>query len=253
MNNKIYITIITIFSVIFSLSSFMLAKQFIDSKNNIKAFDELQQVIIAEPVIDEEIEEDIEENIELTPYEQYKTLYYLNNDFVGWITIDDTAVNYPVMQSVDRPNFYLKRNFDKQYSDYGVPYVDEKCNLSSSNNTIIYGHNMKNGTMFNVLPTYQKESFYKDHKTITFNTLDTFSEYEIIAAFKIDVSTDSFLYNTYTDMNEESFEYFIENIKAKSFYDTGISAKYGDKLLTLSTCEYTFQDGRFVVVAKKIV
>ena len=249
MNKKIYIAIIATYSVVFLLSVFMLGRQFIDSKKSVKDFEQLQQVIVTEPVVDEETEE----VIEITAYEQYKELYALNNDFVGWITIEETAVNYPVMQSIDRPNYYLKRNFDKQYSDYGVPYVDEKCGIDLSNNTIIYGHNMKNGTMFTVLPAYEKESFYNEHKTITFNTLEDFAEYEVIAAFKIDVSTDPFFYNTYTDMNEEAFNEFMENIKDKAFYDTGITAEYGDKLLTLSTCEYTLQDGRFVVVAKKVV
>ena len=156
------------------------------------------------------------------------------------------------MQSASRPNYYLKKNFDKKYSDYGVPYVDEKCGIDLSNNTIIYGHNMKNGTMFSDLLKYTKQSFYDEHKTIQFNTLSGMGKYEIISVFKIDVDSDPFLYTNYTDMNEEKFIEFIDNIKAKSFYETGITAEYGDTLLTLSTCESTLPNGRLLVIAKKV-
>ena len=84
----------------------------------------------------------------ISPYEKYAPVYEQNSDFVGWITIDGTSINYPVMQTKDEPDFYINHGFDKSYSDYGVPYVQENCELGNSDNLVIYGHNMKNGTMF---------------------------------------------------------------------------------------------------------
>lgn len=93
----------------------------------------------------------------------------------------DTAINYPVMQTKDRPNYYLKKNFEKQYSDYGVPYVSETCDIDISDNTVIYGHHMKNGTMFSGLESYKSKDFHDSHKIIHFDTLGGYGDYEIIA------------------------------------------------------------------------
>ena len=155
-------------------------------------------------------------------------LYLKNSDLVGWISVEDTNINYPVMQSKDNPDFYLKHDFDKGYSDYGCPYVQENCDVQKpSDNIIIYGHHMKNGSMFCDLEKFKSKDFWQEHKTVTFHTLTEKNEYEIVAVF-------------------------IEKCKELSFYDTGVSAEYGDKLITLSTCEYSRSNGRLVVVAKKI-
>ena len=185
---------------------------------------------------------------------EYAELYRQNSDLVGWIRIEDTNINYPVMQSKDEPNFYLKRGFDKQYSDYGVPYVQENCDLALSDNCVIYGHHMNNGTMFADLCKYESEGFYQEHKTIHFDTLSGFGEYEIVAVFKtVAYSEQDFKYYHFTRADSaEDFGAYIAQCKALSLYDTGIMAEYGDKLITLSTCEYSRKNGRMVVVAKRI-
>lgn len=184
--------------------------------------------------------------------EKYGALFEQNNDFVGWISIDETSIHYPVMQTPDNPDYYLKHGFDKAYSNYGVPYIDEGCAPGLSNNIVIYGHHMNDGTMFADLCGYADRGFYEGHKTIRFDTLSGFGEYEVVATFRFNTNRDTFRYNEYTNMDEAEFAEFLENVRARALYDTDMEVEYGDTLLTLSTCEYTYKNGRFVVVAKKV-
>jgi sortase B len=180
-------------------------------------------------------------------------LFEQNNELVGWIRIEGTGIDYPVMQTPSNPDYYLKHSFEKTWSDYGVPYVDAGCTVGVSNNLIIYGHNMKNGTMFHDLVNYTKKDFYEAHPVICFDTVDAPGRYHVIAAFRYNTNKETFVYNEHTDMDEAEFTEYVENCRARSIYDTGFTAEYGDQLITLSTCEYTYTNGRFVVVAKKIV
>ena len=189
---------------------------------------------------------------------EYAELYRQNSDLVGWIRIEDTNINYPVMQSKDEPNFYLKHGFDKKYADCGCPYVQENCDAQkSSDNLIIYGHHMKHGSMFSDLEKFKKKDFWEEHKTFSFNTLYEKQTYEVIAVFKTVVYTGSaneFKYFQFSDaQTPEQFDEYIAKCKEKALYDTGVSAEYGDKLITLSTCEYSNTNGRLVLVAKIIV
>lgn len=189
---------------------------------------------------------------------EYAELYRQNSDLIGWICIEDTNINYPVMQSKDEPNFYLKHGFDKKYSDCGCPYVQENCDAQKpSDNLIIYGHHMKNGSMFSDLEKFKKKDFWEEHKTFSFNTLYEKQTYEVIAVFKTVVYTGSaneFKYFQFSDaQTPEQFDEYIAKCKEKALYDTCVSAEYGDKLITLSTCEYSNTNGRLVLVAKIIV
>lgn len=133
---------------------------------------------------------------------EYLELYRQNEDMVGWIKVEDTNINYPVVQSVNEPNFYLKHKFDKTYSAYGCPYVQENCDVQKpSDNIIIYGHHMNDGSMFMGLMKYRNKSFWEGHKMITFDTLTDRHQYEVIAVFKTVVytnSSDSFKYYEFT-------------------------------------------------------
>lgn len=185
----------------------------------------------------------------------YNALCLQNNDMVGWIKIEGTTVDYPVMQTPDNPDYYLRRNFEKQYSDYGVPYADSRCDVVfPSDNIIIYGHHIKNGNMFGALEDYKNQSFYDKHKIIRFDTLTGYGEYIILAVFKTVLeSDDGFAYYDFVDSAGKSeFNAYISKCKELSLYETNVTAEYGNKLLTLSTCEYFAEYGRLVVVAKKI-
>lgn len=266
---NIYITLITVFLLIAVVAGCVCIHQSHDAKASADAFNELEDLIAmpTEPTYEtspttstdvdtapSQPEETIDPELAeaQTAYEKYKALYEQNKDFIGWISIENTNISYPVMQSVDNPDFYLKHSFDKGYSDYGVPYLDEACATGLSNNLVIYGHNMKNGTMFHDLLKYSATGYWEAHPIIRFDTLSQLNEYQVVLAFRFDTNDEDFRYNEYTDMNEEEFIEFMEECRSRQLYDTGIAVEYGDALLTLSTCEYTYENGRFVVLAKKV-
>lgn len=240
-------------AALFLFSGVMLCRQCADEKQSAKAFDNIAALVQDETPHTDEPQET--EPTEQTAFEKYKVVYEQNNDFVGWISTPGTNIDYPVMQTIDNPNYYLKHSFEKQYSDYGVPYVQENCDLALSDNCVLYGHHMNNGSMFADLCKYADEDFYREHKTIRFDTLSGFGEYEIVAAFKtVAYSEQGFKYYHFVNADSaEDFAAYIAKCKELAFYDTGVTAEYGDKLITLSTCEYSRQNGRMVVVAKKIV
>lgn len=185
-----------------------------------------------------------------------KKLKNMNKDFVGVLSIPDTIINYPVMYTKGE-DYYLRRSFDKKQSDAGTLFIDKHNNIDPiDDNIIIYGHNMKNGTMFHELLNYKKENYYKEHKYIYFNKVDDSEKYEIISVFysKVYYETDNVFkyYKFYNASNEEELNDYVKNIKNLSLYNTNVDAKLGDKFITLSTCEYSQENGRFVVVAKKV-
>ena len=180
-----------------------------------------------------------------------------NNEVIGWLEIEGTNINYPVLQGTDN-EFYMKNNYKKEKSKDGSIFLDKSYNWDiPSSNLLLYGHNNKNGIMFQDLMKYAKEDFYKEHTKIKFTTNKEDSVYEIMSVFYSRVYYKSeqnvFRYYYFVNANnEQEYNYFVNNAKKVSIYDTGVNANYGDQLLTLSTCEYSQEDGRFVVVAKKI-
>ena len=189
---------------------------------------------------------------------KYADLYLTNSDIIGWIKIEDTKVDYPVMQTKDDPEFYLHRGFSKEYTGSGVPFMDAASDIFiPTSNFLIYGHHMKNGTMFRDIEKYNDYDFYKDHKTFQFDTIYKGGQgtYEVIAAGYSQIypkDSTEFKYYQYAGMTSQSdFNEYVKGVKALSEYDTGVVAEYGDQLVTLSTCAYQTEDGRFFVVARR--
>lgn len=189
---------------------------------------------------------------------KYVGLYKKNSDIIGWLTIDGTKIDYPVMQTQDDPEFYLRRNFNKEHSTGGVPFMDATSDIFvPTSNFVIYGHNMKNGTMFHDLLKYKDESFFKEHKTFKFDTIYKGGQgtYAIIAVAYSKIyseKSNAFKYYQYAGMTSRSeFNEYIKGIKEISEYNTGVSAEYGDQLVTLSTCSYHDKNGRFFIVGKR--
>ena len=183
---------------------------------------------------------------------EYAGLYEENPDLVGWMAIDGTSINYPVMQTPDRVDYYLYRNFKKESSDHGSLYVRESCDVfAPSDNLTIYGHHMKDGSMFADLEKYRKQTFREEYPTIRFDTIYTPQTYTIFAVFATTASVgQGFSYHLFEDAaNEAEFNDFVATCKALSLYDTGITPTFGDKLICLSTCTATMTNGRLVVVA----
>lgn len=188
---------------------------------------------------------------------QLEELQKENPEIIGYLEIQGTNISYPVLQTTDN-DFYMKKNYKKEYSKDGSIFLDKDYNWEiPSSNLLIYGHNNKNGQMFCDLLNYKDESYYEEHPTIKFTTNKEEAEYEIIAVFLSRVyykkEKNVFRYYYFINAeNEEEYNSFVENCKKESLYDTGKTAKYGDQLITLSTCSYHVEDGRFAVVGRKI-
>ena len=189
---------------------------------------------------------------------KYVDLYEANSDIIGWITVDGTKIDYPVMQTQDDPEFYLRRNFQKEHATAGVPFMDASSDIFvPTSNFLIYGHNMKNGTMFHDMLKYKDKSFYQEHKTFRFDTIYKGGQgtYEIIAAGYSKIyseDSDAFKYYQYAGITSRSdFNEYLKGVKELSEYNTGVSAEYGDQLVTLSTCAYHEKNGRFFIVGKR--
>lgn len=187
---------------------------------------------------------------------QVEELKKENEDIIGWLEIPNTNINFPVVQGTDN-QYYMTHTYKKENSKDGSIFLDKDYNWDlPSSNLLLYGHNNKNGNMFQGLLDYKEESYYKEHPTIKFTTVSEDSEYEILSVFLSRVyyknENDVFRYYYFINAeNEEQYNYYIEESKKVSLYDTGKTAKYGEQLLTLSTCEYSQEDGRFVIVAKR--
>ena len=193
---------------------------------------------------------------QLEVLEEYKTLYYLNKDLIGWLKIDDTNIDGPVMQAADN-EYYLSHDFDKKDDKAGTLFLDCKCDVArGSDNFIIYGHHLQSGRMFSKLSEYESESYYERHPIIQFDTIYEKGTYQVMYAFRSRVyDADEVVFKYYQFINAQSAEEFssyMNEMSRLSYYDTGVTAYYGDRLLTLSTCDYNEENGRFVVVAKKI-
>lgn len=189
---------------------------------------------------------------------EYSEIYAKNPDLVGWIRIDGTKLDNPVMQTPDNPNYYLDHDFSKQASDWGAIYAREECGIfEASDNITLYGHNMNDGSMFAALNAYWKnEEVVKNNPLIFFDTLYEYRVYKIFAVFKTSANLgEGFDYHNMIDASsKEEFDEFIATCKDLSYYDSGITPQYGDKVICLSTCEYDLpgNNGRLVVAAVRI-
>ena len=188
--------------------------------------------------------------------DEYKTLYEKNKKLIGWLKIDDTIIDYPVMQT-NNNEYYLEHNFNQEYDKNGSLFLDCDCQIyPRSTNLIIYGHHMKSGQMFGQLQKYAKESYGKKHSVIQFDSIYEKATYQVMYVFRSQVYNENdvvFKYYQFIEANsEKEFNSYMQEMEKLSLYDTGVTASYGDSLLTLSTCDNSQEDGRFVVVAKRI-
>ena len=270
MKKTLYIILIIVLVAVFCFSAFQVVNYFKEGKEQEEKFDALAQIkqealeaAATEPTKAETPEETAGEEETTEPtgetgpqiLPQYAPLYEMNSDLVGWLTIPNTRVDYPVMQTPDRPNYYLDRDFETNFSARGCLYAREECNiLEPSDNITIYGHNMLDGSMLAALHEYIDKETWEKNNLIFFDTLYEYHVYEIFAVFKTTASLGKgFTYHQMIDAeSEEAFDEYIATCKELAFYDTGITPVYGDKLICLSTCEYTLTNGRLVVMARRI-
>lgn len=191
--------------------------------------------------------------------QDFAKLYAINPDVKGFISIDNTNIAFPVMQGEDNDE-YLYHNIYKNYDVFGVPFLDYRCTLEQdaiSENLVIYGHHMNGKRVFGQLVNYKDLNFYKKHPIVHFNTVYQQSDWKIVSVFMTNTNPDHdngnvFDYWNYIDMDEERFNSYVEEVKKRSYIDTGIDAEYGDQLISLSTCSYEIKDARTVLVARRV-
>lgn len=274
MKGKVHTLAFLAFAIMFLLSGIMLLRDRYRSERekeaNLMLADELHQAKELQEQTQEQAEEQktvrelcpkqervaAEVPKELPVLPEYEELWEQNKDLAGWLVIEDLGIDYAVMFTPDDPEYYLHRGFDGKEAKSGSLFIGEGWK-ENAGNTIIYGHHMKDGTMFGKLVRYSSENYAREHPYVQFDTLREKGKYQIIAAFYSKIYSlkerDVFRYYWYIDLSsKERFEDYVSEVKKASLYDTGVGAVYGDQLLTLSTCSYHEKEGRFVVVAKKI-
>ena len=269
MKKALYIIIIVILLIAFGVSAFQVGSYFLEGKEQEDRYNELssikdQAMAAATETTEaadqtEETTEATEETVAVTDENGmllgYSELYEMNSDVVSWIKMEGTKLDYPVMQTPESTDFYLYRNFDKEQSTRGSIYAREVCDINEpSDNITLYGHNMADGSMFACLNDYVNKEAWEYNSLIFFDTLYEYHTYKIFAVFKTTANLgEGFTYHQFVDAeNEEEFNEFVQTCKDLAFYDTGITPEYGDKLICLSTCEYTLENGRLVVAAVRI-
>ena len=269
MKKKLYILAIVLLLLVFGVSAFMVGSYIVEGKEQAEKYDSLAA-----------LKDSVKENAttptqETTPEEtdpegtfsaaeirdengmlvEYGELYAMNPDLVGWIRMDGTEMDYPVMQTPDRPNHYLYKDFESKQSARGSIYIREECDMNEpSDNITVYGHNMRDGSMFACLNEYVNKEAWDNNPLIFFDTLYEYHVYKIFAVFKTTATVgQGFKYHNMIDAADQAdFDEFIATCKQLSFYDTGITPVYGDKIICLSTSEYTLENGRLVAAAVRI-
>lgn len=174
-----------------------------------------------------------------------------NKDCIGYLEVPETSISYPIMQTRDNPNFYLKHEFNRNYSFYGTPYLSAYCDLKKSDNLIIYGHNINGGKMFGALEQYREKKFFGRHKKIYFTT-DQKREYEVFAVMSVNIKEFEY-WKFVMARDEKDYDEFVEKVLEHGLWNIGEKPKYGEQTLMLSTCDNgKGDDWRIVVVGKKI-
>ena len=189
-------------------------------------------------------------------------LHETNKDVVGYLEIPDTKLSMPVVQGDDN-EYYLDHTLEKKYNPFGIPFADHRVTFSpnyQSDNVTIYGHAAKDGTFFAPVKEYKDIEFYKKHPTLTFDTIYGKGLYKIVGVMMVDTDItkkDLFNFHDYNDMSEEQFDYFMDQVYKRTYFNTDVDVKFGDNLLTLSTCDTDVINSnttpyRMALVARKV-
>lgn len=264
-----------LFGALFVVSSFVIVRYLIDSEQDKKSLEDLsttatqaQQaeeieglfgLVSLVPKQQTTVYADSDHadsfNTEEVQYTEYAVLYAENSDFVGWLHIDNTNVDCPVVCTPDEPEYYLHRAFDRSESQGGTPFVSKDSTIDSDF-YIIYGHNMKNDTMFRTLDNYAKKAFWEGTPTFSFTTVTEYREYEVFAVLETRVlyqdETGYRYYYQVGDLTEDAYDELVSWFRQNALYDTGITPTYGEQIVVLSTCSYHESNGRFIVAARRI-
>ncbi len=242
---SILFTVITVVLIaVLVISGIMALNIYFPQKREQQKFESLKQSVVYQKEGDP------------MPKNKYGDLIRRNGDFAGWLKIDDTSIDYPVMKPDESdPEFYLRRNFDKQYSFPGTLFVGGNCNMDSDS-FVIYGHNMVIDTMFGELDSYADDYFAREHPYISLDTRTQSRQYKVFAAFQTKIyadSDDNFkYYEHFGTLSEDEYDETVQSVRNLSKIDLSDMPQNYEQLLFLSTCSYHTQNGRFVVVAYRV-
>lgn len=240
MNFKKIANVILVAILIFS--SFQIANKLMDYKKSEELYSEIQDIVTSTEKTNIENPED-----NINTYEKLKAI---NSEYTFWVEVENTNISYPVVQGNDN-SYYLKKDFNKENNSAGTIFMDSLNNFEVDNNIVLYGHNMKNKTMFNNLTLFKKKDFFNQNNKIKIkhDKEDKEYTYEVFSAYHSD---NSFDYNMVKFGQGYTFEDFIDDIKAKSIYKKDIEITGNDKIITLSTCSYEFKGAKTTIHAKLI-
>lgn len=238
---SIYNILIIVLALVFIFSAVMLIRTVVIGKREQQEFEEIKNLIV-------EVEVEAAEG-EPEPHKvrDISAVLAANNECVGWIFVDGTIINYPVMHTPNEPEKYLHANFEGKYSYAGTPFLDARCE-SDSTNTILYGHNMKNGTMFNQLRWYRTMEHLKSYPIIEYQTAEGLRKFKVFAVALIEPNDK--WYSFIEADTEEAYNARLDYLKSIQYYNSGVPAPtFPQKLITLSTCS---GEGRYIVVGYEI-
>lgn len=245
----------SVYLAVFVGSAFLIGKYFYTYYETSKSLKESQEMyeIALEESDDQVIEiyDDSEEKTENQIRPQFIDLKAVNEKIVGWVSIDGTKLNNPILQAEDN-EFYLDRNFKDNNSRAGSVFMDYRNDMSASNrNTILYGHAMKNGTMFGDLKKYADQAYAEEHARVYFDSLYEGYDVEVFAAYE---TTIEFYYIETDFETDEQFMHYIDEVKQRSTIDMPVDVQPDDEIITLSTCNnlVTSSDRRYVIQGKLV-
>jgi sortase B len=232
---------------VFIYSAYSLISIYLDYQNNRQVLADAQEIYYEFSDV-EIVEEDLEDG-EIRP--QFNDLQSINNEIVGWVSIEDTQINYPVLQAENNED-YLNRNYKGDHSIAGSIFMDYRIDIGAHNqNTILYGHRMKDGSMFEELTKFLNEDFFDNHQVVKFDTLYESYDAEIFSVYQ---TTTDFDYIQTEFAADGDFGLLLDEIRENSLYHTDIQINEDDQIITLSTCDYELdpREGRLVVHAKLV-
>ncbi|MCH5317449.1 MAG: class B sortase [Eubacterium sp.] len=249
MKRKIYLVICIVFALVFVVSSAGVAITLYGYQKADKAYDDLQNRF----VIEKPHETEQAPNEEVTPEEtapisvDFGSLMRENSDIIGWLYCENTPIHYPVVQADDN-DYYLRRDLHGEYLKTGTLFADYRCPaVGTGQNHIIYGHNMKNASMFGTLVNYKEQKYFEEHPVLYYLTPETNYKIDLFAGFTADADSD--IYRTEIG-NTEEFEAFLQKLTANSTFKSDVDVTGSDHIIMLSTCSYEFDNARYIVFGK---
>lgn len=249
--SRVYNILIAVFAAIFLVAAGILGWQLYSYFSAGQFLQEISELRDQTPT-----QEELDQMPEGADVDRFAALHAKYPDFLGWITIDGTKIDYPVVQAEDN-DYYLRRNMDGEYHRLGTVFADYRCDFGKdvlSDNTVVYGHSAFDGSYFRDLLKYKDLDYYKEHPVIHFDTIYGEQDWVIVGMFMAGIypsQGELFEYHNFINAGTETaFDNYINEVYRRSYIQSDIPVEYGDKLLTLSTCDYEFDDSRFVVVAR---